>query len=113
MDIVDNPGIHKHRVVSTPTGDVCQDCGEVQIKPILSWDDERLHAPEETPAAKEYTLEELLPCPLDFLLLQMAFRAEVKPPNYIDIISEAYDGAEGPPMPPHTRHGDTARWWNE
>jgi hypothetical protein len=34
---------HVHHIVRSPRGqDICTSCGEIVIKPILGWDDERL-----------------------------------------------------------------------
>jgi hypothetical protein len=63
---------HAHHIVRTPRGqDVCTSCGEIVIKPILGWDDDRLQGqgPQAGPSGPDAELAELPPLPILLITL--------------------------------------------
>lgn len=102
---IENPATHTHRPVVIRGQAVCQDCGEVIIKPILSFDDERLRrpAPLDDNAANGQPIElwiEALKaqCPmrLDLMLIELCERLGYDWPDYIDQLAGLTNG-ENPP----------------
>jgi hypothetical protein len=90
----------------------CVYCGEVVINPILSFEDERLKNAEPLSATRIAEavlvwpdLYGLIPCPLDYLLMEMASGLEIPFADYVLKVGAAYED-----MPPHTKVGE---WWNE
>jgi hypothetical protein len=109
---IQNPGSHTHRPVMIRGQAICQDCGEVVIKPILSFDDERLKAagPLDVSAAElafnaeqgQLWIEALKdacrkkPMRLDLMLIELSERLGYEWPDYIDQLASFTKG-ENPP----------------
>lgn len=107
---ISNPAGHKHRPTTINGQTTCQDCGEVLINPILSFDDERLSgtatqglSAEEiayailgTDEEKVEALKLMCPCRLDLLLIELCERTNHNWPDYIAQLADFTKG-ENPP----------------
>jgi len=92
---VENSGWHHHRTSVIEGHNVCMDCGEIVIKPILDLNDPRL-----VPPSKGIDLQEvsgmLQHQGIDIVLIEIANRRDVPWPNYIDQLATKYEAP-----PPH------------
>lgn len=121
-----NLGQHKHREITIDGRQICQDCQQVLWNPVTSQEDFEARladvpawtSPEETitsvaifDAAQDGNLmlgtDELHGCPLDYQLIRMVEELGVPQPDYVMKVGAAHED-----MPPHTRQGQTAVWWN-
>lgn len=85
-----NPAGHTHRPITMGGQQVCQDCNEVLINPILTSEDFAARQPTTPPPL----VPPLLPGYIDFALIDLR-----NPwPDYIDKLADRYNGD-----PPHAR----------
>lgn len=106
MDIV-NPAKHEHR------GNPCMDCGEAWIVPILTQEDfearQVARIQEQDDKRWSNFKAGCVGLPLDMLLMDLCNELAIDDgPDYIAKVGAAYTD-----MPPHTRFGATAEWWND
>jgi hypothetical protein len=113
-DIVSNKGRHQHR------GQPCQDCGEIVITPVLTQEDFEQRVTAAHVGAQQQWQENtlnllrqtMIPCPLDYLLLEMVNRMGAPMPQYIILIGARYaNERQYGGMPPHTQNDDVTDWW--
>lgn len=99
-----NPPTHQHRLTNVGGQQVCMDCSQVIITPILSNEDfaARNPAPAEDTTWAEWLRNNWRGMqPIDFALIDMSESRNVEWPDYIDKLRIAYDGLN----PPHVETG--------
>lgn len=107
LNITGNKGRHEH------IGNPCQTCGEIVINPILSQEDfeTRQHKADADKQANDlHAVIEImcacLPCPLDYMLMDLASCTGKNWPPYVLMIGDAYNSE-----PPHCRNNSATNWW--
>jgi hypothetical protein len=119
-----NPGKHEHRFPYG--GNICADCNQVVITPILSWDDERLKSlPYPVSDAilhsdgtlvfhtPEMVIEAIMSVkprpPLDWVLMEFCDRMNWARPDYVNKVGNYY--VERNADPPHVNNDSATDWW--
>lgn len=88
-------GSHMHRTTLIDGQNVCMDCNQIVIAPILSTDDPRL-IPVSNLQSVLNEIKESSPQGLDLWLIEIANACGQPWPNYVDQLADKYTGA-----PPH------------
>ena len=110
---------HEHRFVGD--SNICIDCNEMIVTPILSFDDERLkpeplvqitfYAPDMVIDAILSLYKKGMHPPLDWVLIELCDRMSWARPDYIEQLADFYaeNGHSG--EPPHVNNATATDWW--